>query len=63
MVSTEQLGKPKATSDILQSLFDKACQPSESGKRVAVGSPYRSTAIFGPQGQRFIPTITQEMCG
>ncbi|MBY5827912.1 cupin domain-containing protein [Rhizobium leguminosarum] len=63
MVSTEQLGKPKETSDILQSLFDRAFQPSGSGKRVAVGSPYRSTAIFGPQGQRLIPTITQEMCG
>jgi len=32
-------------------------------KNVVVGSPYRSEAIFGPQGQRLIPTITQEMCG
>ncbi len=32
-------------------------------KSVVVGSPYRSNAIFGPQGQRLIPTITQQMCG
>lgn len=32
-------------------------------KKVVVSSPYHSKAIFGPQGQRLIPTITQELCG
>ncbi|HJQ08684.1 MAG TPA: cupin domain-containing protein [Candidatus Saccharimonadales bacterium] len=32
-------------------------------KKVVVNSPYRSKAIFGAQGQRLIPLITQEMCG
>ncbi len=34
-----------------------------NGKRVVVGSPYRSEGVVGPQGQFLIPTITQEMCG
>lgn len=36
---------------------------ASSAKKVFVGSPYTSKAIFGPQGQRLIPTITEEMCG
>ncbi len=32
-------------------------------KQVVVGSPYGAKTLFGPQGQRLIPTITQEMCG
>ena len=34
-----------------------------SKKKVVVTSPYDQKAIFGPQGQRLIPTITQAMCG
>ncbi|HSX33750.1 MAG TPA: cupin domain-containing protein [Candidatus Saccharimonadales bacterium] len=41
----------------------QAAKKASAPKRVVVGSPYRSQAIFGPQGQRLIPTITQEMCG
>jgi uncharacterized RmlC-like cupin family protein len=37
--------------------------PDPTGKRVLVGSPYRSVGIVGPQGQYLIPTITQDMCG
>ncbi len=37
--------------------------PNTAGKRVAVGSPYRSEGIMGAQGQHLIPTITQDMCG
>jgi uncharacterized RmlC-like cupin family protein len=36
---------------------------SVSAKKVVVSSPYKNKSIFGPQGQRLIPTITQEMCG
>ena len=36
---------------------------SKATKRVVVGSPYSAKTIFGPQGQRLIPTITQDMCG
>jgi|GEM_PF-2833870 len=32
-------------------------------KKVFVGSPYRSQAIFGAQGQQLIPTIKQDLCG
>lgn len=35
---------------------------ASANKRVFVGSPY-AKAIFGPQGQRLIPTITQNTCG
>ncbi len=37
--------------------------PDTTGKRVVVGSPYRSEGIVGAQGQHLIPTITQDMCG
>lgn len=63
IASTEELEKQGVPSDVIQSLFDKAVQPTASPKRVVVGSPYRSTTIVGPQGQRLIPTVTQEMCG
>lgn len=32
-------------------------------KKVVVASPYTSKAIFGAQGQRLIPMITQDVCG
>ncbi len=32
-------------------------------KKVVVGSPYTSKSVFGPQGQRLIPMVTQDMCG
>ena len=37
--------------------------PDAAGKRVVVGSPYRSEGVVGSQGQYLIPTITQDMCG
>ncbi len=37
--------------------------PDATGKRVVVGSPYRSEGVVGAQGQYLIPTITQDMCG
>lgn len=38
-------------------------KPKDNQKRVAVASPYGSKAIFGAQGQRLIPMITQDMSG
>src|SRR5262245_30901864 len=38
-------------------------QQTKPAKRVVVSSPYKQKSVFGPQGQRLIPTITQEMCG
>ena len=35
----------------------------KQNKKVVVTSPYSVPSIFGPQGQRLIPTITQDMCG
>jgi uncharacterized RmlC-like cupin family protein len=34
-----------------------------SAKKVIVTSPYSTKSIFGPQGQRLMPMITQELCG
>lgn len=34
-----------------------------TSKKVVVSSPYKEKSIFGAQGQRLIPMITQEMCG
>lgn len=34
-----------------------------NNKKVHVSSPYTEKSIFGPQGQRLIPTITQALCG
>lgn len=36
---------------------------SDQTKKVIVSSPYKNQSVFGPQGQRLIPMITQEMCG
>lgn len=35
----------------------------DNQKRVVVASPYSSKTIFGAQGQRLIPMITNDMCG
>jgi len=36
---------------------------AKTKKKVVVGSPYKVKSFFGAQGQRLMPTITQEMCG
>src|SRR4051812_27353092 len=35
----------------------------EAKKHVTVTSPYDVKSIFGPQGQRLIPTVRHDMCG
>lgn len=35
----------------------------ETKKHVTVTSPYDVKSIFGPQGQRLIPTVRHDMCG
>ncbi len=41
----------------------KQSTASPSPKKVIVTSPYHTKSIFGPQGQRLIPMITQDLCG
>lgn len=43
-------------------MANKKTAPAQT-KKVVVTSPYKVPSVFGPQGQRLIPTITQEMCG
>lgn len=41
----------------------KQSATASSPKKVIVTSPYRTKSVYGPQGQRLIPMITQELCG